>query len=151
MVHRITVEDAQAWLEETKGLLGSLNDDLCTQVETQVLSRIAVVYDVSTWVDTDTTPSLVKNVIAMYYVSWFYDRQYSENQDSGNNWAARLAQMADGIITSIISGSVVLTDSSQTNDSSAPAFYPTDDSSLMCPTRDDPSLGPAKFSMGQVW
>lgn len=148
----IIVTDAQAWAERTKLALGTtLDGDLETQVSTQVLARVATAYDVSGWVDSDSTPDLIKTVIAMYYVAWTYDKIYSDDNDDANAYSAKLMAMAETILTNILSGTTPIPGVVPINDQGAPSFYPTDLSSASCPTSTDSSLGPAAFSMGTTF
>lgn len=147
----IDIQDAQAWAEKTKLDLGSaLDDELEAFVASQVISAIAQVYEVSSWVSQATTPRLVRSVIAMNYVAWIYDRTYSEDATS-SNYGALLRQRADLLLESIISGGVTLTDATSLGDVGSPVFYPTDESSAQDASSDDSSLGGEKFTMGVIW
>lgn len=147
---RIVLADAQGWVEPTKLTLSSLDSALLNQIEGEVLARLATVYDTSTWLDDLTTPLVVKVIIAKTYAAWLYDRQYSENQTSGNDYAAMLRANAEMLITGLIDGTIDIPGVSAIG-SGVPSYYPNDASSLLEPTADDPSLGPAKFSMGKVF
>jgi hypothetical protein len=147
----VTVTAAQAWTESSKLPIGSIDLELDAQVATQVLGRVASAYDTASWVDTPSTPKLIRSVMAMWYVSWLYDRAYSQDPD-GSVYARRLRQWAEDLLKGIISGVIDLDDAVANNlEAGQPAFYPTDQGSAMDPTDDDPSLGPAKFTMGVVW
>lgn len=154
---RITVGEAQAWVEGTKFTIGSngvfkaQDLNLLVQIEEEVLSRIASAYDTATWIDSATTPHLVRVAIAKKFVSWMYRRQYSEDlPEADAAYSALLDVNAETIIVGIVDGVIEIPglpgESTQT-----PAFYPTDDSSLLEPTSDDMSLGPNKFSINQVF
>lgn len=147
---RITLADAQGWAEGTKMTLSSLDVSLLGQLETEILSRIGSAVDTTTWIDDASTPDIVKVIIAKTYVSWVYNRQYSENQTEGNDYAALLLVNAESLIKGIIDGTIEIPDVVPIG-SGVPAFYPNDASSALEPTFDDPSLGPAKFSMGKVF
>jgi hypothetical protein len=146
MAPRITVQEARAWAERTKLDVDTLDPDLVDQVESQVMARLeSQIDEATTWDDTATTPKIVRSVIAMLYVAWFYDRQYSEEQEELNDYAALLRAQAELLMIGILDGSIgvgIPTEPGQ------PAFYPTDESSALRPTRLDSSLGPAAFSMG---
>lgn len=149
----ITVTEAQGWLESTKLTLSELDSELETSVASQILGQLAAGFDVSTWASPTTTPTLVRKILAMYYASWVYDKSYSEDPD-GAQYSLRLRARADALIAGILGGSIVLTDLTdpgQDQQLGQPAFYPTDVSDGMTPTNDDPSLGPAKFSMGFIF
>lgn len=150
---RIRPEDAQAWAESTKLPIEQLESDLVSQVETQVLSRLAVAFApevTSTWVSHLTTPAMIKSVIAMYYVSWYYEKHYSEEQTNLNDYAVLLRANADLLIQGIVDGSIVIPEAPVPTQGN-PSFYPNDLSSADSPTAQDRSLGDAKFSMGEVY
>lgn len=148
---RITVPQAQGWVEGTKFKLLALDVDLLDQIETEVLARIHVAYDPSTWVDASTTPPLVRVAITKKYVAWEYRKRYSEDiSENDAAYAAFLEANADMIIEGIVDGSIEIP-GLPTSEVSTPGFYPTDSSSAQCPTWDDPSLGPSRFSMGTVF
>lgn len=148
---RTTLDQAQGWLERTKLTLSEFDVALLSQVEAQVLARVSMAYDTSTWVDTTTTPVLVQSVIAMVYAARFYNRQYSEDQDT-STYADKLLLIAESNILGIIDGTFDLIEIPGNVASAAgPAYYPTDASSLLEPTDLDPSLGEAKFTMSRVF
>jgi hypothetical protein len=159
---RITPADVQAWCEPTKLPIAELEDVLDTQVEAQVMGTLEAGFDVSPWVDTDTTPRIIRNAIAMKYASLLYDRTYSEDSDSSNAWAARLDMMSDDLISGMLDGSVTIDGFVSAEEHSNPEAYPTDQSSTPMPERDgfrnvqwspnhisgDPSAQPPAFSVG---
>lgn len=151
---RIALTEAQAWVEATKftiiAINTSPNSDLLAQIEEEIVARVASTFDTSTWVDQNTTPRLVRTAIAKKFVAWMYRRQYSESlSDADASYAALLEANSETIVSGLVDGSIELPGITSTTDE--PGFYPTDQSSLMEPTFDDPSLGPAKFSMGMVF
>ncbi len=148
---RITPDDAQGWAEGTKLNLSTLDASLLNQIETEVLGRLSSAYDTTLWVDELTTPDLAKVIISKMYVAWFYDRTYSENQDSGNDYAAMLRTNAEMLISGLLDGTIEIPIVPQVGSGLGASYYPNDASSAMEPTFADPSLGPAKFSMGKVF
>lgn len=146
---RITMAEVQGWLDPTKTTLSSLDTELLANLEEEILSRLAVVYDVSGWTTNLNTPKLVRTAISKSYASWYYDRFYSENQEEGNDYAARLQANVDSIMAALIDGRVVLPEVPEPAVSRGPSFYPTDSSSAQTPTSDDPSLGGPYFSLGR--
>lgn len=145
---RITPAEAQAWGEPTKLKITTLDTELLAHLEEEVLGQLAGIYDVSTWVDNTSTPKLVRTIIAKTYVCWYYQRQYSEDTDAGNPYAKSLATNAQMLIDGLIDGSITLPDV-PTSQGQTATFYPTDESSLLDPRDfpDDPSVGPAQFSL----
>lgn len=152
---RITQEEANAWAEKTKLeptiIFNAKNRALLAQLEAEILARITPAYDPTLWVDAATTPEIVRVAIAKAFVAWAYRRAYSEDMSEQDAmYAALLQTNSEVIIQGIIDGVIEIPGEPTTN-AGSPVFYPTDASSAACPTDDDPSLGPAKFSMSQVF
>jgi hypothetical protein len=143
---RISEQEAQAWAERTKLTITALDTDLEANLAEEVIVRLSSAFDTSTWVSQATTPKLVRVIISKLYVAWEYDRQYSEDIAQGSNYAALLKQNAEALIIGLIAGTIALP--GLPNSAGSPVFYPTDASSSQPATFDDPSLGPAAFSMG---
>lgn len=151
MAH-IATTDVQAWFELTKMTVSSVDAAREDQISSQVLSQIGNLYpdQVLTWIDTTTTPKLVKSIISMMYAGWMYDTQYSENPDD-NTYADRLRAQAQNLIEGIMSGAIALLDVPTLPDETGALFFPNDVSSANCPTWDNPSDGPEAFRMGKVF
>jgi hypothetical protein len=144
-VSRIIVAEAQAWAEGTKLTIPALDGNLLDHIEAEVLGRLSTL-DSTTWIDSTTTPKIIRTIISKLYVAWVYDRAYSEDVEQGSNYADRLRLNAETLIQGIIDGTIVIP--GIPDNAGTPVFYPTDASSSQLPTVDDPSLGPAAFSMG---
>jgi hypothetical protein len=159
MAH-VLLSDVQAWLEGTKANLTQLDASLEQQISAQVLAEVSDTYSdpgfgVPTWTDSTNTPELVKQVIAMLYAGWYYDRQFAEMiVAEGTSYGEVLRAQAEVLEAGIINGSVVLIELVSFALDVAPVFYPTDVSSTFDAERtntipEDMSLGPAKFGMGK--
>jgi hypothetical protein len=149
-VSRITLQEAQAWAEGTKLTISALDTNLLDHLEEEVVVRLSSAFpDYTTWTNSTTTPKLVRTIISKLYIAWVYDRQYSEDIGEGSVYSERLRTNAETLIVGLLDGTIELPGEPDT--SGSPLFYPTDASSAMTPTSDDPSLGPAAFSMGQVF
>jgi hypothetical protein len=153
MAH-ITLEEAKAWTEETKvgANFTEINEDLEEQVAEIVLSMLSRRFptEVIIWTDETTTPDLVRTIIAMYYVSFLYDKTYSTDDDL-SAYAVLLRGLADANIEALLGGMIDLDEVPTNTGFGNPVFYPNDISSASTPTVEDPSLGPAAFSMGRVF
>jgi hypothetical protein len=146
-VAHITVAEAQAWAEGTKLTVTTLDTELEAHLAEEVIRQLDSAFDVTTWTSDSTTPKLVRTIISKLYVAWLYDRQYSEDiEQNGSNYADRLKENAAALLVGLIAGTIELPGVEDI--AGSPLFYPTDESSAMTPTVDDPSLGPAAFSMG---
>lgn len=148
---RITLPEVQAWLDTAKLTLSSFDTELLAHLEEEVLTRLSTVYDTSGWTTSGNTPKLVRTAISKTYASWTIDKEYSDDQEEGNDYAARLIANAEMIIISIINGTVVIPEEPTPDFARGPTFYPTDDSSAQEPTSDDPSLGGPYFSLGRAF
>ena len=148
---RVAVSEVQAWLEPAKLTLAALDGALLDQLEEEILVQLSPQYTISGWTTPVTTPKIVRVIIAKTYASFYIDRAYSENQDGGNDYAARLMANANMLLTGLISGSIDIPDVPAANSSSAPSFFPTDASSAQEPTSENPEFGGPYFSLGRVF
>lgn len=147
----VTLLELNAWNEPTKSALTDIDAELEKQVAATVLSKLSSLHDVASWTDATNTPMAVKTIIAMYYISWHYDKTYAADGDhSTDDYAKRLRDWAGSLLEDLASGETDIPGEDPV-ETGQPAFYPTDASSALEPTSDDPSLGPAKFTMGVVW
>jgi hypothetical protein len=161
MAH-IQLAEAQSFLEGTKIALNALDPILELEMSNYALGQLAATYDdptfgVPTWVDSTTTPELVRLAIAMLYAGWYYDRQYSEMVAAeGPSYGLILREQAELLLAGIITSSIMLVELLPNMPATAPVYYPTDVSSTRearaaSDKWDDNSVGPAKFSINQVF
>lgn len=123
----VTLADVQGWLESTKLTLASVDAALEASAAETVFSSASRVYDTSTWVDANTTPRLIRQVIAMYVAGWTYNRQYSEDSEESNWWGDYLLGEAEKLLSGIVDGTIDLLDVAGTvGNVSGPTFYPND-------------------------
>lgn len=147
---RVSTSEIQGWLEVTKLTISSPNTELLSSLEEEVLVRLSARYTTTSWVDTATTPKIVRVIISKMYAAWHIDKQYSENQsEDGNAYANRLTANAEMLISGIIDGVILIPEQPKPNNANVASFYPTDASSALTPTPDNLSLGPARFSLGK--
>jgi hypothetical protein len=160
VVAHITTSDVQTWLETTKLTISTIEPTLEADVSAEVLARLATQYGAYTplWVDSTTTPQIVKQIIAMLYAGWIYDRAYSEveTNEALTSYGAVLRSWAMTLINDILGGSVPIAEIGSSPIAEAPVYYPNDASSTTDAWQantdeDDNSLGPAKFGMGKVF
>jgi hypothetical protein len=151
----VTVDEVQAWLETTKLTLDTLQPQLEGSVSDEVLARASYAYTTTGWTDNTTTPNLIRRIIAMKYAAAAYASTYSEDSDL-SDYAVWLERKADMLLEGVVSGALELVDLGsglEFESAGDPAFYPNDTSSALDP-RDpnfDSSVGPAAFSMGQIF
>jgi hypothetical protein len=109
---------------------------------------LGTTFDTSTWVDTATTPELVRQAISMLYVHRVYNRTYSGDRDNMNDYSMWLRAEANALLDGLIAGSIIIPDIDVPLTGS-PSFYPNDLSSALEPDYYDKSLGGNKFSGGE--
>ena len=105
----VTVDDLNAWSEKTKLHITAVESALEEQQTSAVMARLSSAYDVSAWTSPDSTPSLVRKAIAMYYMGWYYMRTFSEDEGV-SSYGEKLILDADVLIEGIAQGSVALLD-----------------------------------------
>jgi hypothetical protein len=152
MALHVTTEDVQAWLETTKMPVNSIDIELEQQIAAETLGALQGSYSssIGSWTDATNTPVIIKKIIAMQIAGWMYLRQYSETDD-GNPYAYRLISKAAELLAGLAAGTVDIVEVPGSPTSGQPVFFPTDVSSTTAPTLDNPSDGPPKFSMAQVF
>lgn len=148
----IELNEANAWTDKTKAFLTELETDLEAAQAAEVLARLSSVYAVSGWTTPANTPALVRKIIAMLYVGWYYQRTYSEDEES-NSYGLMLIAAAENLLDGLTGSTILLEDVevSPLVAQDSVSFYPTDLSSANAPTVDDPSLGGPAFTMGKIW
>lgn len=150
----ISIEDVQTWLPEDKfDESAGLDTNLVDQVAIEVYSQLATAYDTTLWIAPEATPLLVRRIISMLYAAWVYDRAFSADNNDINGYATLLRDQANLLLAGVIGGTLPLEDSDDpfSGADGTPSFYPNDRSSALRPIPSDRSLGPASFSMGQVF
>jgi hypothetical protein len=158
----IAAIDVNAWFDPSRL---SLTDpefvtnaefvQLEAQVATQVFSRLRVAgFPVDTWTDVNTTPKLIKSIIAMLFGAWYYDRTYAEqsSDERVTTYANLLRGTAEANIAMLVAGLVTLEELPTLNPSTGqPSFFPNDLSSVTAASAEFPENGPPAFTMGQVF
>lgn len=105
----INIQEANAWTDKSKLNLETLDVELEKSLASQVLARVSQVYDVSSWVDSNSTPQIIRKIIAMLYVAWHYERVYSEDS-STSDYGIMLMDQAEALLNSIADGVIQITD-----------------------------------------
>lgn len=168
----IQVEDVQQWLEGSKLSIAAVEPTLANTVRQFVLGQLIDAYDVSTWIDKDSTPSLVRSIMGGLLAAWTYNKQYAEDVAGANDYGNALESLVMSLLGDIAGGSIDLLDgnlAAVTRDAhSYPKFWPTDLATTLSVGSNfiprefgepDGSLGlltgtnsaPRAFSMGQVF
>lgn len=125
----VSVRNIQAWLERSKFPISSVNQEFLETAKNLLFAELGQMYDTTTWLDEDTTPSIVLNCMAMQIAAFEYRAAVS--QDGGEDtYANILEERLQKVICSITSGALVLPDTFPVDTTSSvgggPAFFPTD-------------------------
>lgn len=107
--YNVTLAEVQSWTSTTKVKLSSIVADIMQQISSEVIGRLGTRYVVKSWVSPSTTPAVVRKVICMKYVGWYYLRQFAE-ADAENAYGMRLLLEADSLLGEILNGSLILVD-----------------------------------------
>jgi hypothetical protein len=149
----ISLADANAWADGSKLNITVLDVALEAAQTAEVFARLSNVYAVSGWTSSANTPDLVRKIIAMLYMGWFYQRTYSDDEAT-NSYGLMLIAQAERLLDGLEDGTLTIDGAAPSTSAgilSTATFYPTDASSAVPPTFDDSSLGDAKFTMGTIW
>lgn len=92
-----------------------------------VFSRLSTAYTTTTWIDSATTPALVRRILAMLIAANRYNKKHAEDDDAGNRYAYKLENRAWELVNMIVSGQALLYDASLLiSDLIDPKFWPDD-------------------------
>src|ERR1700753_3267635 len=108
----VTVEEVRGLAERTKLAIATIDTELLSSVESEILARLGAQIDAATiasWLGPDTTPKLVRTIISRKYFALFYFRQYSEDVGpTENTYAEKLDASAEMLLMGILDGSIPL-------------------------------------------
>jgi hypothetical protein len=142
-VQYVSLGDLNAWMAKQK--LSLSQEDLDNEIALEftqaahIKGRLSQAYDTSVWVDTDSTPALVRAIIAMRMAGWIWLRKNADvNRGSGDNSFGRmLLAESDRLLTDIEQGTISLDGETYNVDAALSETY-------------DPVIDPA-FTMGAVF
>ena len=124
----VSEAQVQQWLESTKLTINDVDDELESTATSIVFSSLSQSFDTTTWIDENTTPKLVQQVISMLVAAWIYNRAYSEDGTTVSSYSKWLEDKAMALLAAIGSGTVDLPEVPGFVTSSSPSFYPMDNS-----------------------
>lgn len=105
--------------------LAAVDPQLSESARLIALGKLSSVYDTTTWVDTGTTPRLVRAAISMLVAAWEYQRAYGEEEDS--TYGRRRERQAYDLLDGIVNGDITLEEYPEIGaESGTPVFYPND-------------------------
>ncbi|MEQ1675077.1 MAG: hypothetical protein ABL876_00170 [Chitinophagaceae bacterium] len=145
----LKTSDVQTWLQSSKYPISSVEDGFETAAKVYTFGEIGQRYDVSSWIDSTNTPSLVLTILAMQVAAYELRRAGGE-EDGRTTYADKLEQRASDMVTAIVSGTAILPGEDIATDGAlglGPAFFPLEGSDLLDPC--DPGFAPLFFKMDQ--
>ena len=106
----IDVQLANAWTDKDRFNLTAIDVNLENQIASQVIERASQAFDTSLWVNTGTTPTIIKSIIAMIYVGRSGQARTQDNINGVDNYWTKLVEDAMRLLDSVIRGELVLRD-----------------------------------------
>ena len=106
----IDVALANAWTDKDRFNLTAIDVNLENQIASQVIERASQAFDTSLWVNTATTPTIIKSIIAMMYVGRSGQARTQDNINGVDNYWTKLVEDAMRLLESVIRGELVLRD-----------------------------------------
>lgn len=122
----IRTEDAQAWLQNTKYDVTTIESSILDASCGEVFGMVGQRYDTSGWTTRATTPALVVSLISMRYAG-VYLRIVASEEDGLTRYADWLDKYIEMTIEKIMNGTILLDgETSGTNSALGlgPAFFP---------------------------
>lgn len=126
---RVTPDDVQVYLDDD--LFPIPENDQFPEEQSyadMVFARLGQAYDTTAWLNTASTPALVRRILAMLIAANRYNKKHAEDDDAGNKYAYKLENRAWDLVKLILEDQAVLYDATlleiaELND---PRFWPTD-------------------------
>ena len=110
----LTTALVNAWTDKDRLNLTTLDNDLESQIASQVIAQASQAFDTSSWISEATTPMLIKSVMAMMYAGREYQNRNIDAVDDITFYGSKLIQDAEALLNNIISGLIVLKDTTNT-------------------------------------
>ncbi|HNV18271.1 MAG TPA: hypothetical protein PKJ52_01360 [Rectinema sp.] len=106
----LTPQSVLAWSNGDKVTWAtSIDTDLDSQIASQVLAKAARAFDITSWVDKNTTPQLILSIIAMNYAGRKFQEMYGEDS-LNSDYGTALITDANNMLENLISGDLILLD-----------------------------------------
>lgn len=121
----LDTDRVQAFLQHTKFNIGGVEEEY-ESVATIVIGKVTQRYDTSVWLDEDTTPDLILNLMAMLAAA-MYLRKVASEEDGLTSYADSLESRVDAICEAIVNGTLVIdgeTYNSEFPTGSGPSYFP---------------------------
>jgi hypothetical protein len=141
------LERVQAWLVTRKLELLEVDPALELHAKDMVFGKLAQSYDVTGWLSSATTPSLVQNIMAMLIAAWTYEIAYSNDSGDVQAYTLWLERKANDLMAGIISGAIDIIEviGRPETEFSNIDFWPNDSTEILCPD------AAAKFTVSKVF
>lgn len=104
----ITVDDVQAYLEETKAPYTALETGPVAYATAEIFGILERRYDTTAWITTTNTPALVRNAVAMLTAGLYIKKLYGEDNADDNAYADMLQKQAYTAAHSLVEGTMVM-------------------------------------------
>jgi hypothetical protein len=150
----VTLDQVQSWLQDTKYTLSEVDLEIEGSASDKVIGFLHQRYDVSGWVDRDTTPPLVVRLIAMLTAARMLRRAISED-DGEAFYPDWLEDRVMKMLQALVDGKISIPGVDPDPDSplgGGPIFFPTDKATKLWQTEGDvPGAAALHFDSQRVF
>jgi hypothetical protein len=154
MAVHVTVAEVQQWIQDTRLTVASVNPELESSAYSRVVSALALRYTTATWVDSTTTPALVRSIISMLIAAWTINRAHAETMGDVDAYGVHLESSAMILLGGLADGSILVDDTAIGDYATGqPAFWPTDIATTTATEEgwDADGAAPLMFTAGKVF
>lgn len=125
----ITIADLNQFSDGSRIAFTTVDQALEATYAAEILGKLSLAYTTAEWLNSATTPTLVRSIIAALVVAQEYERRYSEDSGDEGWYPDKLRKWAYGLVEAIVGGTITLPDIEVPVDSllnSAVGFFPND-------------------------
>lgn len=151
----VTEVEVQQWVQNSRLTITGVDPTLESSAFSRVASALSLRYDTTTWLDDETTPSLVRSIISMLMGAWIINRAAGEASNETDSYGLHLESSALTLLGGLTDGSITLDDApgAASSATGSPAFWPTDLATTIALDEGNDAEGAAgrMFSIGQAF
>lgn len=154
MAVHVSIAEVQQWIQDTRLSVGVVDPELEASAFSRVAGALALRYTTTSWVNTATTPTLVRAIISMLIAAWTINRAHAETVDQVDAYGIHLESSALVLLGGLADGSILADDTAVSDSATGtPAFWPTDNATLVAKEEgwDADGAAPLMFTAGKVF
>lgn len=154
MAVHVTTAEVQQWIQDTRLTIATVDPALDASAYSRVVGVLALRYTTGTWIDSSTTPSLVRSIISMLIAAWTINKAHAETMGDVDAYGVHLESSALVLLGGLADGSILIDDTAIGDYSMGqPVFWPTDIATTVATEQgwDADGAAPMMFSTGKVF